>query len=108
MITGKAAVRFENPVMEKDGLFTSYWQRSLSGIFNLLNALIASRNTGVTGAILTGATIAHGLSKAPSFVVLAPKDGTPTNYFVDNITATTFRVNFAGGGTHAFGWIAET
>lgn len=82
--------------------------RALSALAIFLNQVNASRNTGITAAIATGAIIEHGMSRKPAFVTLAPQDATPTNVFVDTITDTTFRINFAGGGSHLFGWTAET
>ena len=109
MIQSRADFRFENPVLvPAQGLFTPYWMRALSGLSILLNQVVASRNTGVTAAIASGATVEHGMSRKPLFVTLAPQDGTPTNFFVDNITTTTFRINYAGGGVHLFGWSGET
>ncbi len=102
-------LRFDNPVLESNrATFSTYWQRALGGLVLILNALIASRNTGVTAAIATGATVSHGLAQKPKFVMLAPADGTPTNYFADTITSTTFRINYTGGGLHSFAWSAET
>ena len=109
MIQTRAEFRFDNPVLvPAQGVFTPFWQRALGGLAILVNTLIASRNTGVTAAIATGATVEHGMSRKPTFVTLAPQDATPANYFVDNITDTTFRINFAGGGAHAFAWASET
>ena len=109
MIQTRAEFRFENPVLvPAQGLFTPYWMRALGGLAILVNTLIASRNTGITAAIATGATIEHGMSRKPAFVTLAPQDGTPANYFVDNITPTSFRINYTGGGLHAFAWSSES
>jgi hypothetical protein len=64
-------------------------------------------NKGVTGAIATGATVAHGLAVTPTIVLLQAQDGTPTAVFPGAPGATTFTVNYAGGGTHAFSWQAS-
>ena len=109
MIQTRAEFRFDNPVLVPgQGIFTPYFQRALGGLAILVNTLIASRNTGVTAAIASGTDVAHGMSRKPLFVMLAPQDATPSSYFVDNITTTTFRINYAGGGVHLFGWSGET
>jgi len=66
-----------------------------------------TQNAGVTGAIATLATVAHGLSVTPTTVLLTAQDGTPTAVFPSVIGATTFTVNYTGGGTHAFAWSAQ-
>lgn len=66
-----------------------------------------TRNEGVTGAIATGATVAHGLAVTPTIVLLQAQDGTPTAVFPSAIGATTFTVNYTGGTTHAFSWQAS-
>src|SRR5213593_3138882 len=108
MIQTRAEFRFDNPVESPTtkGIFSNYWQRALGSLVIFVNTLIASRNTGLTAAIATGATLEHGMSRKPTFVTLAPQDATPTNFFVDNITTTSFRINYTGGGTHSFGWTA--
>lgn len=66
-----------------------------------------TRNEGVTGAIATGTTVAHGLAVTPTIVLLQAQDGTPTAVFPSAIGATFFTVNYTGGGTHAFAWQAS-
>ena len=61
---------------------------------------------GITTAIATGATVTHGLSVTPTLVQLTPQDATPTNFYPSALGATTFAVNYAGGGTHVFAWSA--
>src|SRR5438093_9438116 len=108
MIQTRAEFRFENPVLvPAQGLFTPYFQRALGGLAILVNTLIASRNTGVTAAIATGTTVAHGMAQTPKVVLIQAQDGTPTSYFVDNITTTNFRINYTGGGLHAFAWSSD-
>jgi hypothetical protein len=65
------------------------------------------QNKGVTGLIASGATVNHGLSVTPTNVVIAPADTGVTDFFVDTLTSTTFKINYSGGGTHAFYWRAE-
>src|SRR5438093_2828281 len=106
MIQTRAEFRFENPVLvPAQGLFTPYWQRALGGLAILVNTLIASRNTGVTAAIATGATVAHGMAQTPKVVMIQAQDATPSSYFVDQITTTSFRISYTGGGTHSFAWV---
>lgn len=66
-----------------------------------------TRNAGVTGAIATGATVAHGMAVTPIAVFLQPQDGVPTAISPSAIGATTFTVNYTGGGTHFFAWQAS-
>jgi hypothetical protein len=77
------------------------WQ-DIARIFNLIK-----RSTGLTTTVATGTVINHNLGQVPSFVTLQPQDGTPTNYFADTYTSTSFTIHYTGGGTHAFGWSAE-
>ena len=108
MIQTRAEFRFDNPVLVPgQGIFTPYFQRALSGLAILLNQVVASRNTGVTAAIASGATVAHGMAQTPKVVLIQAQDGTPTNYFVDQLTTTSFRINYTGGGTHSFAWVSE-
>ena len=109
MIQTRAEFRFENSLqVPGQGTFTPYWQRALGGLAILVNTLIASRNSGVTAAIATGATVAHGMAQTPKLVLIQAQDATPTNYFVDQLTTTSFRINYTGGGTHSFAWSAES
>lgn len=62
---------------------------------------------GVTGAIATGATVAHGLASAPPNVLVTALDSGPTDVYVSAIGATTFVINYGGGGTHVFAWRAD-
>lgn len=66
-----------------------------------------TQNSGVTGAIATGATVTHGLSITPTTVILTQQDATPAAVYPSAIGATTFTVNYTGGGTHAFAWSAQ-
>lgn len=61
---------------------------------------------GLTGTIATGVTVAHNLGVAPSSVLLTATDGTPSAIYVSDLLVSTFTVNYAGGGTHAFYWVA--
>src|SRR5438093_9741638 len=108
MIQTRAEFRFDNSVqMPGQGTFTPYWQRALGGLAILVNTLVASRNTGITAAIASGATVAHGMAQTPKVVIIQAQDGTPTNCFINNITASSFTINYTGGGLHAFAWSAD-
>ena len=65
------------------------------------------QNKGLTGLIATGATVSHGLSVTPTNVVIAPADTGVTDFYVSALGASTFTINYSGGGTHAFYWRAE-
>jgi hypothetical protein len=65
------------------------------------------QSKGVTGLIATGGTVSHGLSVTPTNVVIAPADTGVTDFFVSALGASTFTINYSGGGTHAFYWRAE-
>lgn len=65
------------------------------------------QNRGLTGLIASGATVNHGLTVTPTNVVIAPADTGVTDFYVSALGATTFVINYSGGGTHAFYWRAE-
>lgn len=67
-----------------------------------------TKNAGVTSAVATGAVISHGLAVTPTVVLLQAQDGTPTNVYPSAIGASSFTINYTGGGTHAFAWEAKT
>jgi len=67
-----------------------------------------TENGGVTSAIATGATVSHGCSGTPTIVTVTALDSGPTNVYVTSIGASTFTVNYGGGGTHVFAWEAKT
>ena len=66
-----------------------------------------SSNSGLSSAIATGATVSHGLAGTPVTVTLTAADGTPTAVYPSALGATTFTVNYTGGGTHQFYWTAK-
>jgi hypothetical protein len=116
MQTKAQAFRFEEDVLQPKidpdspapKTFSTYWQRALSSLLLFINTLASSRNTGLTGPVATGTIVKHGLAKTPLFVTLVPQDGAVTGYFADTFTVTTFTLHYTGGGTHSFGWSAET
>ena len=62
--------------------------------------------SGTTSAIATGATVTHGLGATPSQVLVTAADSGPTNIYTTSKGATTFIINYGGGGTHVFDWMA--
>lgn len=62
---------------------------------------------GTTSAIASGATVSHGLSVAPTNVVVSPADSGVTDFYVSSLNSSTFTINYSGGGTHQFYWQAE-
>lgn len=103
-----APPNIDNPVIRgKLGVFDSYWQSWLPQFYRALMGLYSNRKMGLTAALATGETVAHGMSVTPSLVFLQPQESGPTDWYPSTITATTFTVNFSGGGSHVFGWSAE-
>lgn len=68
---------------------------------------LSEENYGVSAAIATGATIAHGLSGTPTYVLVTPAETGPTDVTVSAVGAATFVVNFGGGGNKTFYWQAR-
>lgn len=62
-------------------------------------------NHGLSAAIATGATIAHGLRVAPTTISVIPT-GAKTDVYA-TVDATNITVNYGGGGTSTFHWKAE-
>lgn len=65
-----------------------------------------AHTSGVTAAITTGTTVTHGLGLTPTKVLLTPADAGAGDFYASALGATTFTVNFAGAGSHAFYWEA--
>lgn len=63
-------------------------------------------NSG-SATIATGATVAHGLIKTPTCVLVTATITGLTDIYVSDIGTTTFKINFAGGGSNVFYWYAE-
>jgi hypothetical protein len=70
------------------------------------NTGYVSENSGTSAAIASGATIAHGLAKAPAFVSVTPAEAGPTDVTV-TVDATNITVTFGGGGSKTFFWSAR-
>lgn len=64
-------------------------------------------NKGITSGITTGSTVAHGLSVTPKWVMVTAAETGPTDITVSSVGATTFVINFGGGGSKAFYWEAK-
>lgn len=64
-------------------------------------------NGGITGAIATGATVAHGLATTPTVIIVTAAESGPTDIYADTVGATTFKINYGGGGTKTFYWRAK-
>jgi hypothetical protein len=89
---------------------------SVAGIFGTIpadtrirgNRGYVSENGGVTAAIATATTVTHSCAATPTIVTVTALDTGPTDVYVSAIGATTFTINYGGGGTHVFGWEAKT
>jgi len=66
-----------------------------------------TENSGITGAIATGATVTHGLAGTPTAVTVTAAESGPTDIYVSAVGASTFAINYGGGGTKTFYWQAE-
>lgn len=66
-----------------------------------------TENSGITTAIATGATVTHGLAGTPTKVIVTAAESGPTDIYVSSVGATTFAINYGGGGTKTFYWEAE-
>ena len=62
---------------------------------------------GVSAAITSGSTIAHGMPATPVSVVVSASGGSPTAISVTSIGSSTFTVNWTGGGSIAWYWEAK-
>lgn len=79
--------------------------KNLTGVGST-SGILRPGTSGVTGAIASGATVTHGLGTTPTKVLLTSVDGVPTAVYPGTFGATTFVINYTGGGTHAFYWEA--
>jgi hypothetical protein len=102
-VVGTAVLRLiDNDLSGNDGAISNITPTSARG-----NIGYVTSNGGVTSAIATGATVSHGLSVTPEIVLVTALDSGPTDIYVTAIGATTFVVNYGGGGTHTFAWEAR-
>lgn len=67
---------------------------------------VITENRGVTSAIATGTTVSHGLSFTPTVVQVTAAESGPTDVYVSSVGASTFTINFGGGGSKTFYWSA--
>jgi len=80
--------------------------------FNFVNNTVrynvgfVTENSG-TATVTTGATVAHGLVATPTSVLITPTVTGLTDIYVSDVGASTFKINFAGGGSQTFYWFAE-
>lgn len=70
------------------------------------NLGVTTRNGGVSAAIASGGTIAHGLIATPAVIQITPADYGPIYYYA-TANSTNITVTYSGGGTHAFNWFAS-
>lgn len=87
------------------GTAVSFHNHTTAEAFEAMPSTLA-RTSGVTGAIATGTVVTHGLGTTPTKVLLTSVDGVPTGIYPNTFGTTTFAINFAGGGSHAFYWEA--
>jgi hypothetical protein len=67
-----------------------------------------TENNGFSSSISTGGTIAHGLAGTPAIIsVIALGAPGPSGAAVSGVGATTFAVNWSGGGSYQFYWSAK-
>lgn len=77
------------------------------GVYSHIGTSILNiENGGISAAIASGATIAHGLGVAPSFITVTAAETAATDIFA-TADATNITVTYAGGGTKTFYWSAK-
>jgi len=92
--------------------FPSDVDASLAGItitfceYNRGGAIL-SENAGTTAAIGSGTAVNHGLRTTPTSVIVTAAETGPTDIYVTEIGATSFKINFGGGGNKSFYWDAK-
>lgn len=65
-----------------------------------------TENSG-NATVSTGGTVTHGLGGIPTMVMVTAGTTGPTDVYVSAVGATTFAINFGGGGSALFYWKAE-
>ena len=121
MVSGTYGVYFATPtnisdVMVHGNDFSVASTAAISGTAGAVPATARIRNNrgyvsekhGVTSAISTGTTVAHGCSATPTVILVTALDSGPTDIYITSIGATNFTINYGGGGTHTFAWQALT
>jgi len=71
----------------------------------ITGAPFRSENHGLSAAIASGATIAHGMRATPTMISVLPT-GAKTDVYA-TVDGTNITVNYGGGGTSTFHWKAE-
>jgi len=71
------------------------------------NVGYVTENSGITGAIATGATVTHGLAGTPTSVTVTAAESGPTDIYLSGVGAANFAINFGGGGNKTFYWDAK-
>lgn len=103
--TTKVVTLAGNATANATGTAVSFHNHTTAEAFSPMASTLA-RTSGVTGAIATGTAVTHGLGTTPTKVLLTPADAGAGDFYVSTLGATTFAVNFAGGGSHIFYWEA--
>jgi Pectate lyase superfamily protein/Right handed beta helix region len=71
------------------------------------NTVLVTESHGSANGLSSGGTVSHGLTFAPTNVVLTRTSSSGADIYVSAKAATTFTVTFTGGGTVDFDWRAE-
>jgi hypothetical protein len=97
-VTGYAANYADNSTAQ-----TNRWGINYDEVGNgRLYGQTGRQNDGITLAISSGGTIAHGLGVIPEVIIATAQDGTPL--VVTAADATNLTITFAGGGTKTIYW----
>jgi hypothetical protein len=109
VIVGNYINGFQYGIYFQDGM--SYYQGAKVTENNIANTTTPyhnclTKNRGLSSAIATGGTIAHGLAGTPTSISVTAADSGPTDIYC-SADATNITVNFGGGGSHTFYWAAE-
>jgi len=66
------------------------------------------QNSGTTAAITSGTSVTHGINAGtPTSITITATVTGMSNIYVDTVGSTSFKINFAGGGSQVFYWDAE-
>lgn len=103
--TNKIVTLYANAIGTATDTAVSFHNHTTAEAFEAMPSTLA-RTSGVTGAITTGTAVTHGLGTTPTKVLLTSVDGVPTGIYPNTFGTSTFAINFAGGGSHAFYWEA--
>jgi hypothetical protein len=103
--TTKLVTLLDNATGTATDKAVSFHNHTTAEAFRALGS-IGARKSGVTAAIATGTAVTHGLGVTPTKVLLTAAATGASDIYVDALGATTFTVNFAGGGSRVFYWEA--